>query len=556
MQGHLFYEFGQFSLDPSRKLLWRAGILVPLTPKALETLVVLVRGAGAVVEKQELISAVWPDSFVEEGSLTFNISVLRKALGNGDATPAAPSQPYIETVPKRGYRFTAPVRARHHHHHANEDRNDAEITPETKHHAASPKRAATAAAAAVAPEAQAAPTPLTDETAAPPLASARRAPVMAASVVLFCCALVASAFVLYLRPWMRSPTPMAQGGVGVTTAAAPSVIKGRAPIDREAARLLYLKGRYIWNKRTWAGNQQSIELFQEAISRDPGDARAYAGLADAYAFERQEFWPQAEAAARKSIALDPALADPHASLGFIKMFHHWDWAGAEQEFQIALALDPRYATAHHWRAVSLELTGRFDEAEAEMQQALALEPLSLIFNTDLAEIYYYARRNQPALAQTQTTLELDGGFGPALDLRARINGRNGDFRSETPASAVVGAGTSPLPLLNVNGCISVSPASETSLRDAYTTARCPELLRAQIKADANDPVRGAWGLAMIYASLGDNDRAFEWLEKAYAVHHFSLAFIKVEPAFDALHADPRFRELLRRMNFPGAAKDE
>ena len=181
----------------------------------------------------------------------------------------------------------------------------------------------------------------------------------------------------------------------------------------------YLKGRYFWNKRTEAGYVKAIEYFQLAIHGNPDYAPAYAGVADAYALlgsmtnstlPRLEAMPRARSFAEKALALDESLAEAHASLAFVLMHFEHDWAGAEKEFQRAIALNPSYVTAHHWYAYCLMAQTRVEEALREIRLAQELDPLSLIINTDVAEMLYYGRRYDEAIRQAQKTLEMDSSF--------------------------------------------------------------------------------------------------------------------------------------------------
>ncbi|MBS1842385.1 MAG: winged helix-turn-helix domain-containing protein [Acidobacteria bacterium] len=185
---------------------------------------------------------------------------------------------------------------------------------------------------------------------------------------------------------------------------------------------LYLKGRFFWNKRNEQGFERAKECFKQAIDKDPNNARAYAGLADAYSLigsyrlvPVEEIRKQAWEAARKATQLDPNLAEAHTSLAVIAQNFDWDWATAEKEYRRAIELDPNYATAHHWYAEELALVGRFDESLAEIERARQLDPMSLIIATDRAAILYFARQYDKSIEQFRTVLEMDPYFP-----RARI----------------------------------------------------------------------------------------------------------------------------------------
>jgi DNA-binding winged helix-turn-helix (wHTH) protein len=274
-EARVTYHFGPFALHVATRLLMRDREVVPVTSKAFETLLVLVRNAGRVVGKDELLREVWPDAVVEESNLTQTIFMLRKALGD-----AVRDHRFIVTVPKRGYALVAEVRER---------TRDEQTT--------------------------------------------------------------------------LAPGPARE-------------LLGRRHPESTEAHQLCLKGRHFWEKRTAAALEKGIRYFQQAIEKDPQYARAYAGLADCYAILSQcsrrpptETMPKARAAAIEALRIDDTLAEAHASLGLVKMLYDWDWPGAEAEFQRALAIDPGYATAHHWHGMYLVALGRFDEAIDELERA-------------------------------------------------------------------------------------------------------------------------------------------------------------------------------------------
>ncbi len=278
-------------------------------------------------------------------------------------------------------------------------------------------------------------------------------------------------------------------------------------------------------------------LPKRALDADPNYAPAYSGLADVYAFDPYESarWREGEQLARKAIMLDASLAEPHASLGFIQMFHHWDFAAAENEFKTAIKLNPTYATAHQWYAILLECRERFTEAKAEIHRAQECDPLSMPINTDVAEIYYFAREYTKARDYIHAALELSDEFAPAKSLRDKISGQLGVFDNEAAANSVA-------------SCAEISPAAPRGIRDAYITAGCSQSLSKQaMSVQHGDINRSAFGQAQAFASIGDNEQALASLEKAYESHNFFLPFVKVSPSFDALRKDSRYQDILRRM---------
>ncbi len=312
---------------------------------------------------------------------------------------------------------------------------------------------------------------------------------------------------------------------------------------------LYLEGRYRWNKRTGEDLKKSIDYFQQATAKDPNYALAYAGLADTYNViglyinrPAEEFVSLAEAAAKKAVELDDSLAEGHTALATVKA-NKWDWPEAEREFKRAIELNPNYANAHYFYAFFyLTPMGRHEESIREMKRALELDPLSLIMNSNLARAYFLARQYDQAIAQERKTLEIDPNFPHAHAYLAAVYEQKGMFRE-----AAEEWGKSHFYIL------SLSPAEVAALKQAYAEKgakgywqKSIEFFRVRSKQDY---VR-SWLYPQAYVRLGDKDKAFEWLEKAYQGHDVGLGFLKVHPAFDSLRSDPRYKDLMRRVGLP------
>jgi len=316
------------------------------------------------------------------------------------------------------------------------------------------------------------------------------------------------------------------------------------PVDPEAYEA-YLRGRFHWNTRTAEGFDAAIREFQRAIEIDPGYARAHAGLADCYVLLvewRRRPAPEgialARAAAERALALDSTLAEGYTSLAEARVIA-WDWEGAEQAFRTALALNPGYATAHQWYGFFLSKMGRHDEAIAELRRALELDPLSLIIRTELARVYYHARRYDDALAMVEGVRALDSTF-------TDVSWMLGSIYVELPGRAAQAAAR--FRASEFDARLDLARALILAGRPAEGRAVLDSLLAAYARGDPNPRYAQA---AEVYAALGQPDRAFEMLERAYARgvdEH--LTYLKVRPPFDPLRADPRFGELLRRMRFP------
>jgi TolB-like protein/Tfp pilus assembly protein PilF len=315
-----------------------------------------------------------------------------------------------------------------------------------------------------------------------------------------------------------------------------------------AAYESYLKGRYFWNKRTANGLSTALAYFNQAIEQDPRSARAYSGLADTYALlgdwqyavmTPKEALPKAKDAAMKAIALDPTLGEAHNSLAFCLDGFDWRFTDADTEFQRAIALNPGYATAHHWYAWHLALAGRYDDALAEMRKALALDPVSLVINADLAELLGLAHAYDAAIQQSRKTLELDPGFALAHNHlgEAYLDTQATDRAIEELEKAVA---------LSAGG-----PTCVANLARAYCAAGRKAdamALLAGLRKRSNSLHSYASELAVMYAALGDSDAAMAWLERG-ASERFNPGVL-LRPGLDPLRRDPRFSSLLRRVGLP------
>jgi tetratricopeptide (TPR) repeat protein len=316
--------------------------------------------------------------------------------------------------------------------------------------------------------------------------------------------------------------------------------------DLEAYNL-YLQGRFHLNKWRPEGARKGIEYFAQAIAKDPGYAPAYTGMADCYTWLAVFGWsaarqamPQARQAANRALELDETLAAAHVSLGYVKALYDWDWPGAEREFKRALELSPGDADAHFAYSVAyLAPLGRLDEALAEIQRALALDPLSPYKITGAGMIYSYRREYDPAVERYRKAIELDPSFYFAYDeMRGAetVRGRPG------AAEAVIQAMRAAFP--NV----------DDSAARAYLAAQQGKLVeaRALVERWSEECIRTgrpgkACFAAQIYACIGEKDLAFEWLNKAYEERNPLLAYAKVMPYYDTLRTDLRFAALLKRL---------
>jgi TolB-like protein/tetratricopeptide (TPR) repeat protein/DNA-binding winged helix-turn-helix (wHTH) protein len=300
----------------------------------------------------------------------------------------------------------------------------------------------------------------------------------------------------------------------------------------------YLKGQYFWNRRDGGGLDKAIEHFQRAIESDPSFAPAYADLAQSYILLDEP--ERAKSAADKALSLDPTLADAHTALALINE-HFWHFPEAEKEYKLAISLNPNYATAHQWYGEGyLALMGRFDEAEREMKQARALDPVSRIIATDCGAVLYLGRRYDEAYRELSNVLEMEPGFSEALMFRGAVLLRQGKYE-EAIADLQNASRIDNRPWrLGVLGW-ALGVAGKRS--EATATLR-------KLKAISRQTAVPPWSFAIIHIGLGEADQAFAWLEKAYSEHASDLRALKVDPIYDPLRSDPRFQDLVRRVGLP------
>jgi serine/threonine-protein kinase len=308
---------------------------------------------------------------------------------------------------------------------------------------------------------------------------------------------------------------------------------------------LYLQGRFYWNKREERDFRKAVEFYNQAIALDPNYALAYAGQADTYALlstfgfmPPTEGVPKAREFARQAVSLDETLAEPHTTLGYLSLTYDYDFAGSEREFRRAIELNPNYATAHQWFGEMLLNAGRFDEASIEYRRALELEPLSLPINWDFGRFLYMSRRYDESLAQHKKTIELDPGFARAHRTLAEVYRVKGDYANAVEERAKV---------LDLIG----QPENAALIRATFARDGWLGFLRLVTAENSSlKDINNNWVVAKAYVDLGQKDKAFAELDKAYEKRLSSLCWLKIEPQMDPLRSDPRYTDLLRKMNFP------
>jgi tetratricopeptide (TPR) repeat protein len=310
----------------------------------------------------------------------------------------------------------------------------------------------------------------------------------------------------------------------------------------------YLKGRYFWNKRTADGLKVALAYFNQAIEEDPKYARAYSGLADTYALlgdwqyavmTPKEALPKAKAAAIRALELDNALGEAHNSLAFCLDGFDWNFESAGEEFRRAIELNPGYATAHHWYAWHLSLSGHYDQAIAEMRKAENLDPLSLIISADLAELLVIAHRYDESILESRKTIEMDPNFALAHNQlgQAYLQKQMHDEAITELQRAVQLSGGSPTLIANLARAYVASGERIEAVK-----------LLNDLKKRSNPTYSHASEIAVVYAALGDKDQAMNWLGKGYQ-ERFNPGVL-LRPGFDPLRADARFENLVRSIGLP------
>ena len=318
----------------------------------------------------------------------------------------------------------------------------------------------------------------------------------------------------------------------------------RRPAENLAARNLYLQGRYHLNQRTDEGLHKALDFFEKAIVEDAQFALAHSGLADAHSLLAHYgvrppslVWAQAASSAASAVMLDGTCAEGRTSLAHVKATQDWDWHGAEREFQLAISFDPRYATAHHWYAMScLVPLDRLDDALEEMRIAQSLDPVSSIVARDLALIHAYRRDYEAALEQCDHTIELNPHFSPAYWALGLIQEQRKDL-DEAVAAFQRAIDLSPHSPRMVAGLArALALAGKKSL--ALNSLRKLEAIAAQRYVS---PIE----FASVRFALGQRELGFNWLDKSCEDRAFDVLALKVDPRFEAEKHDPRMQAILR-----------
>ena len=655
------YEFDNFRLDVPERILWRAGERVPLSEKAFDTLVALVRRGNRLAGKDELLAEVWTDAIVEENNLDKNISILRRVLGE-----RADKGKFIETVRGHGFRFVPSVQIL-----VSEIQGPNRVEPEIEPPALKNEsenlnlQNETEIPGLKLPDDFQAQKPKLGTDQIPSYKS--RIPNrrwFAVVTVLSVLALGAVAGFYWQRENFKSAPPMTpiksiavlpfkplvaenrnealelgiadalisnlsggdgeiiahsvssirrfnnleqdalaagrelgvdsvlegniqtagdririsarllrvsdgahlwaeqfdekftdifavQDSISERVAAALKIRLGRGqkkrPTENVEAYQLYMKGRFHVHKAIKSEIETGILYFGQAIEADPKYALAYVGLADAYRamslageMPANEFFPKAKTAASRAIEIDDALAEAHAYLGHIMFWYDWDWAAAESRHKRALELDPNSADALQFYAHFLSNMGRHTEAIAKIKRARELDPLNLRLNALEGMFLLHAGQTDEALARLHKTLELDSNFRLAVMFSARAYSEKGMYPEAVAA-------TEKAKELSV-------VSTETIAFGAYPLAKSGKIAEARAALDellelSKSRYVPPYNIALVYNALGEIERALDYLEKGFAEKDVRMVFLKVEPKWNNLRTEPRFIDLMKRMNF-------
>jgi tetratricopeptide (TPR) repeat protein len=320
---------------------------------------------------------------------------------------------------------------------------------------------------------------------------------------------------------------------------------GKRYTEKTEAYQLYLKGLYYSYQISADGFKKGIEYMNQAIALDPSYALAYAGLAASYyaasntILPANEAMPKVKAAAMRALELNETLAEAHTILAVVKSQYEWNWLEAEREYKRALELNPGYAPAHQFYGGYLAGQGRWEEAITELTRARELDPLTPWVSTNLAYFYYLARRYDEAITQLRKIIETDPNFPVAhytLGLAYEQKGMFAEAIAECNQARLLDPKL-PFLLSYLGHAYAVSGKRDEARR-----------MLEELKKSAKQTYVDLYYVAIIYVGLGETDQAFAWLEKAYQERSENLLALKVDPVFDSLRSDPRFADLLRRLN--------
>lgn len=581
------YEFSGFRLEVAQRRLLYRGESIPLKPKILDLLLYLVETRGQLIGKDDLMREVWPDTVVEENNITVSISHLRKILGEDRLNPK-----FIETVPRRGYRFVAEVTELSVSLRASAVVR--QTPPQTE-----PEEETIDSLAVIpmkSPDKDFNLEYLSDgitESIVNVLSRIPRLRVLACSTVFRFKAVeidpqqvgqalnvkavmmirvirvserlivrselvkVSDGSQLWGEQYNRAPSDILAIQDEIAKAITESlkfkltrneeIRLTKQPTENIEAYNLYLRGRYLWNKYSKDFVLKAIDVFREAIAIDSYYALAYCGLADAYFrlsnvhFPPREVLPKAKESALRAVEIDDQLAEAHSSVGLVKVYYDLDWSGAESAYRKALKLNPQLVSAHQRYGSYLTFMGRFEESIRRYETALQLDPFSLQINMNLATTYFLRGEYDRAAKHLLKTGELEPTYMPihfvlgcSYIQQGRLDGAIAEFKRiyELDNEAYLAL-----------GFMGYAYALNNQRAEA-------EALRNTLQESAKRKYVSPYSLLVIELALGTRERVFELLESLYEERNDWLVWLKVSPELRSLRSEPRFKNLLTRIGFP------
>jgi DNA-binding winged helix-turn-helix (wHTH) protein/tetratricopeptide (TPR) repeat protein len=560
------FEFGPFRLDPKKHVLWRGTEVVKLTPKALALLSALVEQQGDVVPKQDLMDRVWPDTAVEEANLSVTVSALRKALGTQPG-----GEPYIQTVPRRGYRFAAEVKGP-------PKRLSLAVLPfrplgGSEEDAPLGLGMADALISRLTPHADLAvcPTGTVRRYAELPTTPERAGAELGVDVVLDG-TLQRQLGRLRLSVQLLPRIPKVEAWAEVfdeelthifavqdsiahkVAASLLPHLRGQAPRPRQthtpdlAAYEAYLRGRYFWTRLSGLGLERAYSCFQDAASKDPGYALPHAGLAQVYLVlgfsglvAPESAWPQAREAAERALELEATLADAHVGLGYTTLLERGDWAGARRHLERARTLEPDSPVSQQWYGLLLALGGDIEAARAPIARARERDPLGLIANTLEILLHSLAREHERELELGRRLVELfpDQFVGHwSLGLACLHNGLAEEAVAEHRRALEL-----------AEEALFMKAVLAWTLAGAGERVEAERLL-AELDAAAPERYVSEYQRATIEIALGRPERALERLERAIAQRDPWSLLLRVDPMLLPVRQEPRLETLIERSGAP------
>lgn len=560
-------RFGTFEVDLESRELRKQGLHVRLEEKPFQILELLLQQAGRVVTRKTLRERLWPDTHVGyDQNLNTAVNKLRDLLGD-----SAQSSRFIETLPRLGYRFIAPVvnpaRAsspvlkkmlavlpfENLGGDPNQEYFADGLTEEMISHLGQldPRRLGVIARTS-AIQYKNTRKSITDIAAELKVGYILEGTVRCEGNSSRITAqlieahdqthLWSASYNRDLRDILSVQADVArQVGRALSLELLPE-IAAKSPAFHPTAHESYLRGRFHFGQRTEEGLKKAISSFEAALSIEPNCARSYSGIADSCgllswfgALTPKVAGEKAASAAKRAIAIDPSLSECHASLALVHFWYDWNWEAAEEEFQRALELNPSYTSAHQWYAAFLNTQGRFEEAQSAQKCARELDPFSLILNMNVADPLFFSRQYDRAAQHLVALLEHEPHFFPAHFQLGRVY-----VQMENYAEAIAAFEHA----LQVSRQQEVRPA----LAHAYALAGRSQEARAILQEIINDD-SGRYAaspmIARIYLGLGEYETAIHWLEKGLEERSYWMTFLKTDPVYDPIRSHPRFRELLK-----------